>query len=156
MLNQHCSLPKAMIISSSKIFRKKSSDKKCQSYDLKEIFAKSNAHSQEQNFEGVKRRQNLSKQEHKVFYRCSLPSPLQKRSKDYNGLAISMKFSCLTNLSVLDILSSILFVSLVTIVHVLQIANGPWIDLVVLNSKPIQSLSHHHHVLHLPLRLSQS
>ena len=76
-----------MIISSSEIFRKKSSDKKCQSYDLKEIFAKSNAHSQEQNFEGVKRRQNLSKQEHKVFYRCSLPSSLQKRSKDYNGLA---------------------------------------------------------------------
>ena len=26
------------------------------------------------------------KQEHKVSYRCSLPSPLQKRSKDYKGL----------------------------------------------------------------------
>ena len=35
-------------------------------------------------------------------------------------MAISMKFSCLTNLSVLDILSSIPFVSLVTIVRVLQ------------------------------------
>ena len=29
---------------------------------------------------------NFSKQEHKVSYRCSLPSPLQKRSKDYKGL----------------------------------------------------------------------
>ena len=27
-----------------------------------------------------------TKQEHKVSYRCSLPSPLQKRSKDYKGL----------------------------------------------------------------------
>ena len=26
------------------------------------------------------------KQEHKVSFRCSLPSPLQKRSKDYKGL----------------------------------------------------------------------
>ena len=26
------------------------------------------------------------KQEHKVSYRCSLPSPLQKRSKDFKGL----------------------------------------------------------------------
>ena len=26
------------------------------------------------------------KQEHKLSYRCSLPSPLQKRSKDYKGL----------------------------------------------------------------------
>ena len=28
----------------------------------------------------------FKKQEHKVSYRCSLPSPLQKRSKDYKGL----------------------------------------------------------------------
>ena len=30
--------------------------------------------------------QILNKQEHKVSYRCSLPSPLQKRSKDQKGL----------------------------------------------------------------------
>ena len=29
---------------------------------------------------------NLTEQEHKVSYRCSLPSPLQKRSKDFKGL----------------------------------------------------------------------
>ena len=29
------------------------------------------------------------KQEHKVSYRCSLPSPLQKRSKDYEDLHLS-------------------------------------------------------------------
>ena len=31
-------------------------------------------------------REASKKQEHKVSYRCSLPSPLQKRSKDYKGL----------------------------------------------------------------------
>ena len=32
---------------------------------------------------GISRSEILRKQEHKVSYRCSLPSPLQKRSKDY-------------------------------------------------------------------------
>ena len=37
------------------------------------------------------------KQEHKVSYRCSLPSPLQMRSKDYNGLhRSSANFELLT------------------------------------------------------------
>ena len=37
----------------------------------------------------------LDKQEHKVSYRCSLPSPLQKRSKDYKGLGGSASFELL-------------------------------------------------------------
>ena len=36
------------------------------------------------------------KQEHKVSYRCSLPSPLQKRSKDYKGLGGSSIFELLS------------------------------------------------------------
>ena len=34
----------------------------------------------------ISRSEIFRKQEHKVSYRCSLPSPLQKRSKDYKGL----------------------------------------------------------------------
>ena len=33
-------------------------------------------------------RRKKKKQEHKVSYRCSLPSPLQKRSEGYQGLHI--------------------------------------------------------------------
>ena len=36
------------------------------------------------------------KQEHKVSYRCSLPSPLQKRSKDYKGLGCSASFELMS------------------------------------------------------------
>ena len=36
------------------------------------------------------------KQEHKVSYRCSLPSPLQKRSEDYKGLGGSASFELLS------------------------------------------------------------
>ena len=35
-------------------------------------------------------------QEHKVSYRCSLPSPLQKRSRDYKGLGGSASFELLS------------------------------------------------------------
>ena len=38
----------------------------------------------------------VCKQEHKVSYRCSLPSPLQKRSKDYKGLGGSASFELLS------------------------------------------------------------
>ena len=39
---------------------------------------------------------SLSKQEHKVSYICSLPSPLQRRSKDYKGLGGSAIFKLLS------------------------------------------------------------
>ena len=38
----------------------------------------------------------LPKQEHKVSYRCSLPSPLHKRSKDCKGLGGSASFELLS------------------------------------------------------------
>ena len=36
----------------------------------------------------ISRSEILRKQEHKVSYRCSLPSPLQKRSKDWEDLKV--------------------------------------------------------------------
>ena len=38
----------------------------------------------------------VKKQEHKVSYRCPLPSPLQKRSKDYKGFGGSASFELLS------------------------------------------------------------
>ena len=38
----------------------------------------------------------IHEQEHKVSYRCSLPSPLQKRFKDYKGLGGSASFELLS------------------------------------------------------------
>ena len=49
----------------------------------------------------------LLKQEHKVSYRCSLPSPLQKRFKDYKGLGGSASFELLSFLRLYQELSQL-------------------------------------------------
>ena len=86
-----CSLPTAMSISRSEILRRKkerswknhgrSSEVISSSEILRE---KREVISRGEILRGKIRRE--VEQEHKVSYRCSLPSPLQKRSKDYQGL----------------------------------------------------------------------
>ena len=49
-----------------------------------------------QNLKGLEFWGWVQKQEHKVSYRCSLLSPLQKRFKDYKGLGGSASFELLS------------------------------------------------------------
>ena len=44
--------------------------------------------SRSENLRKKKKKGPKLKQEHKVSYRCSLPSPLQKRSKDWEDLKV--------------------------------------------------------------------